>query len=581
MSRLSSDGSEKPTVPAKAYDRTDIIYPSGPKLALLMISIFIGMFLVSLDRLIISTAIPQITNEFDSAGDIGWYGTAYLLSNCAFQLMFGKLYAFFSIKATFLISILLFEAGSALCGAAPNSIAFMLGRTVAGLGAGGILAGVMVVIVYAVPLQKRPKYQGFFGAVFGIASVNGPLIGGALTTNVTWRWCFYLNLPLGAVVMVFDFLLAPSPRKSQDQDSSKGQAAAAQCPGHAGPCARSRLPVSGSAMGLYHWSEGRIITLLVLAVVLLIVFALIQVWRPEQATLPPRIFIQRSIASGFWVSSCLGAHMMLFVYYLPLWFQAIDGISAVGSGIHLLPMVLSLVLTSIATGQLVSRIGYYTPFLIAGVCLTAVGAGLLTTLDIGTEAGKWIGFQIVYGGGLGSCSQAPNMAAQTVLPREDVAIGASLMFFGQQLFGAVFATVGQNVLDTQLANRLAGIPGITPRLIQKHRRHPAPRPRPLQGPRRRPAGLQRLAARLFQVGLILACLSILGALAMEWRTVKKNLPPKKPDAERAAEEGNFSQKDAPAEAEVTRTATQTETRTLEWTGEKTETEQANAKEMAA
>jgi hypothetical protein len=129
-------------------------------------------------------------------------------------------------------------------------------------------------------------------------------------------------------------------------------------------------------------------------------------------------------------------------------------------------MVMPIVVASIITGQLVSRIGYYTPFMIFGVCLTAVGAGLLTTLEIDASEGKWIGFQIVYGFGLGSCSRAPNMAAQTVLPREDVAIGASLMFFGQQLFDAVFTAVGQNVLDNQLANRLAGIPGISPRLIQ-------------------------------------------------------------------------------------------------------------------
>lgn len=266
------------------------------------------------------------------------------------------------------------------------------------------------------------------------------------------------------------------------------------------------------------------------------------------------------------------------MYYLPLWFQAIDGISAVDSGIHLLPMMLSLVVTSIATGQLVSRIGYYTPFLISGVCLTAVGAGLLTTLDIGTAAGKWIGFQIVYGFGLGSCSQAPNMAAQTVLPREDVAIGASLMFFGQQLFGAVFTSVGQNVLDTQLAHRLAGIQGITPRLIQSTGATQLLDLVPVED---HAAALQAYNDSLrvcFQVGLILACLSILGALAMEWRSVKKNLPPKKPDAERAAEEGNVSEKDAPADADTTGTPSQTEAHTLEKIEEKieekTETEQA-------
>jgi len=225
------------------------------------------------------------------------------------------------------------------------------------------------------------------------------------------------------------------------------------------------------------------------------------------------------------------------VYYLPIWFQAIQGISAVDSGIHLLPMMMPIVAASIITGQLVSRIGYYTPFMIFGVCLTAVGAGLLTTLRIDTSEGKWIGFQILYGIGLGSCTQAPNMAAQTVLPREDVVIGASLMFFGQQLFGAVFTSVGQNVLDNQLANRLAGIPGISPRLIQSTG---ATELLELIPAEYHAAALEAYNESLrgcFQLGLILACLSILGALGMEWRSVKKNLPPKIPDGERNAEEG--------------------------------------------
>ncbi|KAL8824278.1 MAG: hypothetical protein Q9191_005163 [Dirinaria sp. TL-2023a] len=156
-----------------AMDQTGIAYPTGLRLFLLMMSIFVGMFLVALDRLIISTAIPQITSEFNSGDDIGWYGTAYLLTNCAFQLLFGKVYAFFDIKATFLISILFFEIGSTICGAAPSSLAFILGRAIAGVGSGGINAGIIVIIVYAAPLHKRPKYQGAFGAVFGISSILG------------------------------------------------------------------------------------------------------------------------------------------------------------------------------------------------------------------------------------------------------------------------------------------------------------------------------------------------------------------------------------------------------------------------
>lgn len=236
------------------------------------------------------------------------------------------------------------------------------------------------------------------------------------------------------------------------------------------------------------------------------------------------------------------------VYYLPVWFQAIDGISAVESGIHLLAMLMPIVVASIVTGLLVSRIGYYTPFMIFGVCLTSVGAGLITTFAVDTSEAKWIGFQIIYGFGLGFCTQAPNMAAQTVLPREDVAIGISLMFFGQQLFGAVFTSVGQNALDNQLTERLAGIPGINSLLIKTTGATELLKLIPAEYQSTALEAYNDSLRVCFQLGLIMACLSILGAFAMEWRSVKKNLPPKHTDGGRVAEEGmgrgNLSEKTA-------------------------------------
>ncbi|KAF2464737.1 putative MFS multidrug transporter [Lindgomyces ingoldianus] len=495
-----------------AAKQSDSGYPSGLKLAFLMLSIFAAMFLVTLDKMIISTAIPDITDTFHSKDDVGWYGTAYLLTNCAFQLVFGKLYKFFPLKVTFLISLLLFMAGSALCGAAPNSIAFIFGRVVAGLGAGGVLPGVMVIMVYAVPLQKRPKYQGFFGAIFGVASVLGPTIGGAFTTHVTWRWCFYINLPIGGAVMALVFFLLDVP----DQ------------PG-------TNIPLTDK---LRQWSNGRVIVLFVFAFLLLIAFCIVQVWLPDQAVLPPRVAFQRSIASGFLTSSCVGAHQTIFLYYLPIWFQAVKGKSAVESGIDLLAMVIPIAVTAIVNGQLVSLIGYYTPSLIFGVCFTAIGAGLLTTFGVHTPKAKWIGYQILYGLGQGFASQAPNMAAQTVLPKEDVAIGASLMFFGQTLFGAVFVSVGENVLDNRLTKSLAGIPGINSEVIKDTG---ATDMINIIGNQYRTSALEaynKALRAVFQVGLCMACLAIPSALTMEWRTVKKKMPPKIPDGAQLAEKGN-------------------------------------------
>ncbi|GAB1208285.1 hypothetical protein APSETT445_007028 [Aspergillus pseudonomiae] len=423
---------------------------------------------------------------------------------------------------------------------------------------GMFLVSLIVVIVYAVPLHKRPKYQGIFGAVFAISSVTGPLVGGAFTTNVTWRWCFYINLPLGGVVLVLVSLLLQVPDRPGLRIPLKDKlrqlnilGLLALLPGVI--CLCLALQWGGTT---YTWSEARIIALLVLAFVLLIVFFLIQIWKPEQAILPPRIFAQRSIASGFCTSSCLGAHMNLFgkpttlneehdtiltpempVYYLPIWFQAIKGVSAVDSGIHLLPMLIPVVAASIITGQLVSLIGFYTPFMIFGVCLTAIGTGLLTTLGINTSEGKWIGFQIIYGFGIGCCSQAPNLAAQTVLARKDVAIGASLMFFGQQLFGSVFASVGQNVLFNQLAHRLADIPGISPRLIQSTGATEFLNRVPAEDLVMAREAYNDSLRTCFQVGVIMACLSVLGAFGMEWCSVKQNLPSKERDGQQASEEG--------------------------------------------
>ncbi|OAA54825.1 Major facilitator superfamily domain, general substrate transporter [Niveomyces insectorum RCEF 264] len=515
--------------PAK---QDDIVYPRGVRLFLTMMSIFIAMFLVTLDRLIIATAVPQITNEFNAAGDIGWYGTAYLLTNCAFQLFFSKLYAVFDIKATFMTSIVLFETGSAVCGAAPNSFAFVFGRAIAGLGAGGIMAGVIAILVYSLPLHKRLKYQGFFGGVFAVASVMGPLVGGAFTTNVTWRWCFYLNLPIGGAVFLIITLLLHIPKAAPSKEANVSPPTLlnklrrldalgmlAFLP--AVVCLCLALQWGGTT---YSWGSGRVVALLVVAFVLLLAFVGVQFWLPEnQVTLPPRILLQRSVAGAFLVALCMGAHMIIFLYYLPVWFQAVKGISAVTSGIDTLPMMMPIVVGSIGTGMLVPRIGYYVPFLLFGIALSAAGAGLLTALRVDTSTARWAGYQLLYGFGLGFASQVPNMAAQTVLPRPDVALGASVMFFGQQLAGAVFTSVGQNVLDNQLATRLADVPGLglTPQQIQNTG---ATNILALVPAASRPAALLAYNAALrvvFRAGLITACIAVLGGAAMEWRNVKK------------------------------------------------------------
>ncbi|KAI8307208.1 Efflux pump aflT [Colletotrichum sp. SAR11_59] len=516
----------------KMNQSEDVQYPSGLSLVLILSSLFISMFLVSLDRLIITTAIPKITDEFDSVTDVGWYGSVFLLTTCAFQLLFGKIYSFYSIKATFLVSVLLFEVGSAICGAAPSSDVFIFGRALAGVGSAGILTGVIIVIVHAVPLHKRPMYQGMFGAVFGIASIIGPLVGGAFTTRLTWRWCFYINLPFGGVAALVIIFLLKLPDREASTLSTKAKLAQLDFYG-------TSLLIPGTVCLLlalqwggltYAWNNGRIVALLVLACVLLIGFVMVQIFLPKTATIPPKVFKQRSILAGVFATSCIGSQNMIIIYYLPIWFQAIQGVSAVESGIRLLPLVLSMVVASLMTGGLIRRTGYYTPFLIIGVCSMSVGAGLLNTLQLDTPSAKWIGYQILYGFGTGCASQVPNIAAQTVLPKKDVPIGTSLMFFSQLLGGAIFISVGQNVLNNQLLERLSSVPGFNSALIESSGATSLTN-LPASVKQTVLVGYNESLRVVFRLGLILTCLSILGALAMEWRSVKQNAKKEVPKAE--------------------------------------------------
>ncbi|GJC86355.1 efflux pump aflT [Colletotrichum liriopes] len=452
----ASEQQQKPAQHALTHTSTPlpvIQYPAGLKLYLIMLSLLVSMFLVALDRLIIATAVPRITDHFHSVTDIGWYGSAYLLTTCAFQLLFGKFYAFFRIKHVFLVSVLLFEVGSAVCGAAPSSAACWRR---------GVFAGTIIIMVYSVPLHRRPKYQGAFEAVFSLASVLGPLLGGAFTSKVTWRWCFYINLPLGGVVLLIVALVLRPPEQELGDTSSWQRLKQLDFAGNSVfipsvVCLLLALQWGGVE---YAWNNPRIIILLVLAAVLIISFVAIQILIPETATVPPRIMRQRSIAFASWAAFTIGGQMMIFAYFLPIYFQAIQGVSAVDSGIRTLPLVLSMMMLAGVSGGIITKIGYYTPVMLVGTCIMIVGAGLLTMLKVDSGAGYWIGFQVLYGAGLGMTFQAPNLAAQTVLKMKDVPVGTSVMFFSQTLGGATFISVGQNVLNNELMKRLRGLPGL-------------------------------------------------------------------------------------------------------------------------
>ncbi|KAH7396378.1 putative MFS aflatoxin efflux pump [Pyrenochaeta sp. MPI-SDFR-AT-0127] len=482
-----------------------------------------ALFLIALDRTIITTAIPVITDEFHSLPDIGWYASAYLMTCGAFQLMFGKIYSMYSVKVVLLLSIFLFEVGSAICGAAPNSISFIIGRAVAGIGAAGILAGSVVTITRIVPLKNQPAMNGLLGAIFGIAIILGPLIGGALTSNTTWRWCFYLNLPIGGVVMVVRAFTIKVPNSKPPNLSATGKllqldplGALCLVPGVI--CLVLALQWGGQA---YAWNSGRVVALLVVMSLLLLSFVAVQILTPKTAMVPPRLFRQRSVVAGLWQMFFVGAGMYVIIYYLPVWFQGIKGDSAVTAGIKLLPLMLSMLVASVLFGGIVQKSGYYTPVGIVGGAIMAIGAGLLILFEVDTGHAKWIGYQVVFGFGMGLAMQTPTIAIQTVLPSRDVPLGMALLFFGQLVGGAIGVPVATTIMNNQLLKNLAEVPGFDRSLVlsggvtQLINSVPADL---------KPTVLKAYNAALqdaFKVGTILTALAFLGVICLEWKSTRE------------------------------------------------------------
>lgn len=525
---VTSDVEKAAPAAVKGDDEEEDEYPPFAKVVFIMAALYLAMFLVALDRTILGTAIPKITDDFHSIDDIGWYASSYLLTLCGFQLIYGRLYTFYTGKWILLSTILLFEIGSAVCGSAPNSIAFIMGRVISGLGAAGIFSGCINIMVITIPLHKRPMYQGIFGAVFGLASICGPLVGGVFTTKVSWRWCFYINLPIGAIVVAIILFILKTPPKKNEL-TLREQFIKLDPIGTVFflPGIISLLLALQWGGTTYAWSNWRIPFLFVVAGILLGIFIFVQFKMGDNATVPIRIIKQRSIASGAYFSACLPGSMMLVLYFLPQWFQAVKGVSAIHSGISTLPIVMSLVVSSALAGFITVKTGYYVSQLIACTVILSIGAGLLTTLKVDTNHSLWIAYEFIYGFGLGFGMQQAGMAAQTCLPKQDVMTGVALMFFMQGLGGAFFVPIGQVVFTQSLVKKLGSVADISPSMIlhsgATEIRHIVP-----------PQDLDKVLlayngalSDTLKVGAALAAITIVAGLTMEWKSVKE---PKKGEA---------------------------------------------------
>ncbi|PLB49198.1 putative MFS toxin efflux pump [Aspergillus steynii IBT 23096] len=430
--------------------------PSIWKLIFVTAGLGLAILCLSLDNTIITTAIPKITEQFNSLDDVGWYGSAYMLTTCALTLPFGKIYTFYSTKWVYLIALLIFELGSLICGVAPSSLGLIIGRAVAGIGAAGLFSGAILIITQMVPLEKRPAYQGVLGAMFGVASVIGPLMGGAFTDNLTWRWCFYINLPFGGATALIIIFLFDAPKPVQGRSGARDQISQLDLPSlvlffPAIVCLLLALQWGGSQ---YAWGNGRIIALFILFGVFILGFVAMQGYRGDRATVPPRLIKNRNVSCAACFAFFLLGSFYGIMYYLPIWFQSVKGVSATKSGIMSFPMVIGMVLASVIVGFLVTRFGYYAPFMLLAPIITTVGAGLLSTFEVDSGHPVWIGYQAMLGIGVGTGIQQHMLVYQAVLPPVDVPTATAIGMFLQTLGGAVFVSVAQNVFNNQLRTNL-------------------------------------------------------------------------------------------------------------------------------
>ncbi|OKL58655.1 hypothetical protein UA08_06334 [Talaromyces atroroseus] len=518
-----------PDQPQTKNEQDEPEYPGIVKVILIVSSLFITVFLVALDQTIIGTAIPKITDQFHSVGDVGWYGSAYFLTSTALQPTYGRIYKILSVKWAFLAAIFVFELGSLMCGVAPNSSVLIGGRAVAGCGTAGIFSGSLIILSYCIPLRQRPMVFGLFSAVWGLASVVGPLLGGAFTDHVSWRWCFYINLPIGGLAAVVVLAILHIPQKESPETPSWKQkmmeldliGAALLIP--AIVCLLLALQWGGSK---YAWSNSRIIGLFIGFGLIIILFAFSQWKLGDRATLPPRILKKRSVWSASIFAVCFGGAFYLLMYYLPIYFQSVKDHSATKSGIDLLPILLASVISSILLGGVITIVGYYTPFLLFSTVLFCIGTGLLTTYSPTISTGKWIGYQILAGSGIGAGFQVPMTAVQTVLSQDDIPIGSAIVVFSQSLGGALFISVAQSVFQNGLVSYLdshsediessvivgAGATGVRQVLAQMGKLNELPTV---------VNAYMNGLGNAYRVSLALTCLAFIVCLFVEWKSVKK------------------------------------------------------------
>lgn len=459
MVGVEEEGRSKEEKENGRYVERENEYLTGFRLIAVLLGVGMVVFLIMLDQTIVVTAIPRITGDFNSIKDIGWYGSAFMLAVAALQPLMGKFYQYYSSKYTFLLGLAIFEIGSLVCALSKTSTVFIIGRAIAGAGGSGLIIGFLTIIAAAAPLDKRPLYMGLVMGLSSIGMVLGPVLGGVLTEHASWRWCFYINLPFGAITFVILFLthIPDSSLTSSTPATPKQQLARLDLPGFAiftPACVMLLLAFDWGGVS-YKWNSPTIIGLFCGAVVTAALFFFWEGTRGMAAMIPLAMLKRKVVIAASLTMIMSQGSLLVITYYLPVWFQVVKNVSPTMGGVYYLPSVGSQVIGAVMTGALTSRTGWYTPWAIAGLALTTISSGLLSTLTPTSNTGMWVGYQLMTGFSRGLTMQQPLTAIQATLPKAEIAMGNAFLMFAQVLGGAIFVSLGQTIFSNQLKPALA------------------------------------------------------------------------------------------------------------------------------
>ena len=431
---------------------------TGRALWTVFAALMLGMFLAALDQTIVSTALPTIVGDLGGLNHLSWVVTSYLLAATVSTPLYGKLGDMIGRKPVFLAAILIFLAGSMLSGLSQTMDELIAFRAVQGIGAGGLMVGAQAIIGDIVPPRERGRYMGLIGSVFGVASVAGPLLGGFLVESFSWRWVFYVNMPIGAlaVAIVITRLHLHTPTRHHRIDYL-GAGLLSGCVG-----ALILLTTWGGSQ--YAWGSSTIIGLGITGVVLLAAF----IWQERRAVepiLPLGLFRSSVFRVANAIGFAIGMAMFGAIIFIPLFLQIVYGASPTASGLRMLPLIAGLLVATISSGQLITRIGRYKAFPIAGTAILIVGMYLLSLLQVGTA--PWLAslYMLVVGIGIGLVMQVIVLVVQNDVRPQDIGVATSTATFFRSVGGAFGVAIFGTIFATRLADELSRLPhSITSRL---------------------------------------------------------------------------------------------------------------------